>query len=331
MEQIALGDAGRTTTRLGFGCSSLMGAMGRRASLAILESAYEAGIRHFDVAPMYGYGEAEACLGEFLQHHRDQVTVTTKYGIPPAKNSSLISLARRIAGPIAKSIPSLKHRLAQAASAATRNPEQATFTPQQARASLERSLAALRTDHIDLWLLHEISAADLHDDALLSLLEQEVQRGTIGTFGIGSSSDKIPDLLVQHPDYCRNLQYEWSVLDPKTETTPSSPFRIHHRALTENFRSLHRALSEDKQLCRHWSASTNADLSNQETLAHLMLKAALVMNPNSVILFSSKNPLHIQLNVKTAADSSLEAPARELHRLVQTQRKQLSPAQAGTS
>jgi D-threo-aldose 1-dehydrogenase len=331
MEQIVLGDTGRTTTRLGFGCSSLMGAMGRRASLAILESAYGAGIRHFDVAPMYGYGEAEACLGEFLQRHRDHVTVTTKYGIPPAKNSSLISLARRIAGPIVKSIPSLKHRLARAASAATRNPEQATFKPQQARASLERSLAALRTGHIDLWLLHEISAADLHDGALLKFLEHEVQRGTIGTFGIGSSGDKIPALLAHHPAYCRNLQYEWSVLDPKIETTPSLPFRIHHRALTGNFRSLHRALSEDKQLCQHWSASTNADLSNPETLAHLMLKAALVMNPNSMILFSSKNPLHIQLNVKTSEDSSLEAPARELHRLVQTERNQLSTAQAGAS
>ncbi|WP_433964054.1 aldo/keto reductase [Tunturiibacter gelidiferens] len=86
MAQIPLGDTGRTTTRLGFGCSSLMGAMGRRASLAILESAYDAGIRHFDVAPMYGYGEAEGCLGEFLQRHRHQITVTTKYGIPPQKN-----------------------------------------------------------------------------------------------------------------------------------------------------------------------------------------------------------------------------------------------------
>ncbi|WP_353071583.1 aldo/keto reductase [Tunturiibacter gelidoferens] len=331
MEQIALGDTGRTTTRLGFGCSSLMGAMGRRASLAILESAYDAGIRHFDVAPMYGYGEAEGCLGEFLQRHRPQVTVTTKYGIPPAKNSSLISVARRVVGPLTKTLPSLKHRLALAANAATRTNEKTTFTPQQAKTSLEHSLVALRTDHIDLWLLHEISAADLHDDALLSLLEQEVQRGTIGTFGIGSSVDKIPSLLTEHPAYCRTLQYEWSVLDPEIETAPTSPFRIHHRALTENFRSLHRALSEDKQLCHRWSASTNADLNNPQDLAHLMLKAALVMNPKSVILFSSKNPRHIQLNVKTAEDRSLEAPAREFHRLVQTERNQLSLAQAGAS
>jgi len=324
MEQIQLGDTGRTTTRLGFGCSSLMGALGCRDSLALLESAYDAGVRHFDVAPMYGYGEAEGCLGEFLQRHRNQVTVTTKYGITPAKKSPLISLARRISRPILKSIPSVKHRLAQAANAATRTSEKATFTPHQAKASLQRSLAALRTDHIDLWLLHEATAADLQDDGLLSLLEEEVRRGTIGSFGIGSSADKIPSLFAQHPAYCRILQYEWSVVDPEVNPEALSPFRIHHRALTENFRFLHRALSDDKHLCQRWSASTNTDLSSPEHLAHLMLKAALVMNPESIILFSSKNPVHIQANLKTAEDRALDAPARELHRLVQTEWHPLS-------
>ena len=105
MEQIALGTTGRQTTRLGFGCASIMGATNRRDSLKLLETAYDAGIRHFDVAPMYGYGEAESCLGEFLQRHPGQITITTKYGIPPPKKSSLITLGRRIAGPIVKNLP----------------------------------------------------------------------------------------------------------------------------------------------------------------------------------------------------------------------------------
>jgi D-threo-aldose 1-dehydrogenase len=328
MQLIELADTGRTTTRLGFGCSSLMGAMGRRASLAILEAAYDAGIRHFDVAPMYGYGEAEGCLGEFLQRHRNQVTVTTKYGISPGKKSSLISAARRIAEPLIKTLPSLKHRLARAANAATRPNERATFTPQQAKTSLERSLAALRTDHIDLWLLHEATAADLRDDALLNLLEQERQRGTIGTFGLGSSADKIPSLLAERPSYCRTLQYEWSILDSNADATPAAPslpFRIHHRALTDNFRSLQRVLIEDKPLRQRWSASTNTDLSNPKDLAHLMLKAAVLMNAASIILFSSKNPHHIEANSKVADDPTLDAPAAALYHLVQSERDQLIP------
>jgi D-threo-aldose 1-dehydrogenase len=319
--QIALGTSGRQTTRLGFGCGNLMGATGRSDSLKLLETAYDAGIRHFDTAPMYGYGEAESCLGEFLERHRGEITVATKFGIAPPKKSAVIRLGRRIAGPIVKRLPGLKQRLAKAANAAIRHSERPAFTAAQARASLDRSLAALRTDRIDLWLLHEATALDLQDDSLLHLLEDLVQQGTLGTFGVGSSADKIPALLQERPAYCRTLQYEWSAFDPAIRQSPH--FRIHHRALTANFRTLHSALIKNKPLCERWSTSTGADLSNAETLAHLMLKAALVINPASIILFSSKNPAHIKANVRTAADSSLELPARQLHDLIQAERDQL--------
>ena len=322
MEQIALGTSGRHTTRLGFGCSSLMGATGRRDSLKLLETAYDAGIRHFDVAPMYGYGEAESCLGEFFQHHRGQITVTTKYGIPPGKNSALIKIGRRIAAPVIQQLPGLKQRLARVAKAATRNDERPAFTAAQAKASLDRSLTALRTDHIDLWLLHEVTARDLQDDTLLQLLEAEVEKGTIGGFGVGSSSDKIPTLLAERPSYCRALQYEWSALDAPIQ--PSAQFRIHHRALTNNFRSLHAFVLREKTLRQRWSAATDTDLSYPELLASLMLKASLVMNPASIILFSSKKPTHIHINVETASDITLERPARQLYALIQAERARLT-------
>jgi D-threo-aldose 1-dehydrogenase len=325
MQTILLADTNRQTTRLGFGCGSLMGATNRRESLKLLESAYDAGIRHFDVAPMYGYGEAEACLGEFLQHHRGQITVTTKYGIAPPKKSAIIKLGRSLAGPILKQLPSLKQSLAQAAKAATRDPtrshDRPVFTAAEAKASLDRSLTALRAEHIDLWLLHEVTAADLQDDSLLSLLQLEVKKGTIGAFGIGSSADKIPALLASHSAYCRTLQYEWSILDAPIQS--SAPFRIHHRALTANFRGLHATLSKNQPLCQRWSASTNTDLNNAESLAHLMLKASLIMNPTSIILFSSKKPAHIQANVELVDNTSLELPARQLYNLVQSERDQL--------
>jgi aryl-alcohol dehydrogenase-like predicted oxidoreductase len=326
MQTIPLADTGRQTTRLGFGCGNLMGAMNRRDSLRLLESAYDAGIRHFDVAPIYGYGEAEGCLGEFLQHHRGQITVTTKYGIAPPKKSAIIKLGRSIAGPILKQIPSLKHPLAKAAKAATHTSERPTFTATQAKASLDRSLLALRTGYIDLWLLHEVTSSDLEDDSLLELLEAEKKKGTIGAFGIGSSADKIPTLLAERPAYCRILQYEWSILDAPIQST--QPFRIHHRALTNNFSALHTALVKNKPLCQSWSQAINTDLSHPEALARLMLKASLVMNPSSIILFSSKNPKHIQSNVELAADPILELPARQLHTLVQSDPHPISPPQS---
>ncbi|HZY62676.1 MAG TPA: aldo/keto reductase [Edaphobacter sp.] len=324
MEKVALGNSGRQTTRLGFGCSSLMGAMGSRDSLAILEEAFNSGIRHFDVAPMYGYGHAEGCLGEFQQRHRNEITITTKYGIPAPKNASLVGIARPVVRAVLKRVPGLKQRLAGAARAVTHTPQKASFTAAQAKASLDRSLTALRTDRIDVWLLHEVEANDLQDDHLLHLLEEETTKGTIGTFGVGSEACKINELLTSHPAYCQILQYEWSVFDPPD--AENKPFCIHHRALTQNFRSIHHLLTSQTELCRRWSTEVGVDLSDQAQLASLMLKAALVMNPSSVILFSSKNPKHIRENVRIAGERGMEEPARKFYSLVRAERDKILPS-----
>ena len=317
METIQLGPTKRTTTRLGFGCSSLMGALSRRASLHLLHSAYDAGLRHFDVAPMYGYGEAEPCLGELLAKHRAGVTVTTKYGIAPPKNKSVLRMGRAIAGPLIRQFPAVKKRLASVAQSAAQPAPKATFTAEQAKASLEASLTALRTDHIDIWLLHEATADDLTDDRLLRLLEDSVAEGKIGAFGVGSDGSRIEELLTRRPEYCSVLQYEWSVFD--RSIPPGPPFRIHHRALTTRFTSLHAELIANPELCRRWSHHTQTDLADRINLAKLMLKASLIMNPHSVILFSSKDPRRIQANVSVASDVVLEQPALRLYELVQAE------------
>ncbi len=169
--------------------------MNRKESIAILEAAFDAGIRHFDVAPMYGFGQAENCVGDFLERHRPEVTVTTKYGIPPAKNQGLIGVARSIARPLVKALPGLKRGLSKVAGTATQPVEKASFTAAQAQESLDRSLRELRTERIDVWLLHEVTADDLRDEKLLQLLENCVAAGTIGMFGAGSERVKIEALL----------------------------------------------------------------------------------------------------------------------------------------
>lgn len=327
MQTIELATTGRTTTRLGYGCSSLMGALGRAESLRLLESAYDAGVRHFDVAPLYGFGQAEAVLGDLLQRHQD-ITVTTKYGIPPPPNPGLIGLARSIAKPVLNLAPGLRKRLAATAGKAFSGGGKAAFTAAEARASLERSLRELRTGRIDLWLLHEVTADDLrHADDLLHFLEDQVASGTLGAFGVGSERSRVETLATKRPAFCRVVQFEWSILDRPVRGIDS--FRIHHRALTENFRLLHARLLGDTSRAREWSSAVGADLSHPEVLAALMLKAALLENPHAILLFSSKNPTHMRRNVATAQDSRLDAPARTLFRLVQTTARELREIEAG--
>lgn len=316
MEQLELGNSGRRTSRLGYGCGSLMGATGLNESLSLLEHAFDAGIRHFDVAPMYGFGAAEGCLGRFLARHRAEATVTTKYGIPAARHRGLLNAARGAAGPVLRLFPGIKRRLAGVASQVAAPAERkASFTAAEAKQSLDRSLKELRTDRIDVWLLHEVEADDLADDKLLRFLQDAVAEGTIGTFGVGSSREKIPELLERRAEYCPVLQYEWSVFDKPLG--PVRAFTMHHRALTASFSTIHRDLSDHSDVCQRWSNEVGADLKQPEILAMLMLKASLLQNPCSVILFSSRRPGHILQNARIAEDAALSESARRLYSVIQ--------------
>src|SRR5262245_12759859 len=142
---------------LGFGCSALLGPKSRADGLALLEAAYDAGIRHFDVARSYGYGDAEGLLGEFLQGRRHEVTVTTKFGLQPMKSvarlRTLVGVGRRLM----RLSPMLRRALGARARSLVKS---GAFGVDEARSSLETSLRELKTERIDIYLLHQCSPED---------------------------------------------------------------------------------------------------------------------------------------------------------------------------
>lgn len=69
-------------TRLGFGCAHLPGRVTRRDALAVLETAFEAGIRHFDVALMYGDGQAEGIVGALARGRHNAALLSSTSGAP---------------------------------------------------------------------------------------------------------------------------------------------------------------------------------------------------------------------------------------------------------
>jgi D-threo-aldose 1-dehydrogenase len=70
--------------RLGFGSAPIGGLYAPVTDAegeAVVRHAWEIGVRYFDVAPMYGFGEAEIRLGRVLREHpRDEFALSTKVG-----------------------------------------------------------------------------------------------------------------------------------------------------------------------------------------------------------------------------------------------------------
>lgn len=287
------------TTGLGYGSSQLMGGITRRESIALIDQAFDSGIRHFDTAPSYGYGRAEGVLGEALLSKRAQVTIATKFGIRPPRKQGLIRIARSVALPLVKHIPSVKSRLALAAGSLK---ARARFLPNELRKSIEVSLAALRTDYIDILLLHEAILDDLNDE-LFTELERSVRDGKIRSFGIGSEAIAAAQIYKAERRFCPIMQFEWSVLSGQRPSYPES-FLITHRSLSENFARLREWLVANPAAARIWSKELGRDVARAPVLSQLMLAAARNANAEGITLFSSRSAENIRANARVMLDAS---------------------------
>jgi len=199
----------------------------------------------------------------------------------------------------------------------------ARFSPEEARQSLERSLAELVVERIDLWLLHEATADDLDQADLLPFLQQMQKQGRIGMYGLGAERSRVDAVWQRHREYCRALQFEWSVLDAGASTQETFPgaFCLHHRAVSGAFPVIRQWFTQDASLCRRWSDAVDTDLSQQDVLASLLLQAALTFHPDSVVLFSSRKPAHIQSNLRGLDDAGWRERPRRFCELVAEQQR----------
>jgi D-threo-aldose 1-dehydrogenase len=324
MKVIPLANTGRKTTELGFGRAALPRGSSDQA-MRLLDAAFDAGIRHFDVAPSYSDGAAEGYVGRFLTRHAGETTVPTKYGIlPSAMRPPYIRVAREVFGPLLRAlrrIPMAKTALAKSASAMNVS-SKAAFSPTQAKASLEHSLRQLGLDKVDLFLMHEATVTDLADEGLLDLLHDSVATNRIGAFGIVGKSSRIPSLLSERPAFCDVLQFDWTVFRPIMIS--KDVFRIHYWVFSQQLQSLHKSFMDQTELRRRWSDTVNMDLGNVQELAAVMLKAALVRCPDSIVLFASSNPANISRNVRVAENAALEYNALRFCELAATEGAALS-------
>jgi D-threo-aldose 1-dehydrogenase len=291
-----------TTTTIGFGGSNLLGPRSRAEGRALLETAFDAGIRHFDVARSYSSGDAESVVGDFLKSRRNQVTITTKFGLQPPNLAGglrpLIGLARRLM----KLSPGLRKVLGDRSRQMTRS---GAFGVEDARTSLEASLAALGVEHIDIYLLHEASSADCSPE-LLGFLNQAAAAGKIGRFGAGSEFPKVLEIARDHPEFSDVLQFENSAVFPNLKllrnSIPAAGFTISHGTFGRSIGLVQQYLTRYPNSLNVWKKEIEADCGNPGVLAALMLGAAVKANAEGIVLFSSTRPETIRGNVRSVEE-----------------------------
>lgn len=168
---------------LGFGTAPILGRAGARESRKALETAYDEGIRHFDTARSYGWGEAESLLGSFLKDKpRSSYTLVSKCGIVPVRRTRFLSFAKNVARKVLSAVPMVEPLVRRAAGSSSFRPT-STYDVGQLEKSVETSLSELRVDYLDVLLLHNFSPERMGLSEVITYFDKLRERGKIRKFG----------------------------------------------------------------------------------------------------------------------------------------------------
>lgn len=191
LPQIALGNGGPTIGSQGLGCmgmSEFYGDTDEIESRATLELALELGVTMFDTADVYGMGENERFLAPFIQAHRGQTVIATKFGYARTpENPDDWSLDNR---------------------------------PEFIRRAAEHSLQRLGIEVIDLYYMHRRSA-DVPLVESIGAMADLVAEGKVRALGLSAvSAEELREAHAVHP--IAVLQSEWSIFtrDIEAEIVP---------------------------------------------------------------------------------------------------------------
>lgn len=168
---------------LGFGCAALLGRASRKESFTALATAFDAGITFYDTARSYGYGGSEGLLGEFFAGRRDNAVICTKFGILPAAQGGWKQKIKPLARAMVRAVPALR-KAAQAQAASQFVGGQ--FDLATLKSSFETSLRQLRTDYVDMLILHAAPESVLAQDDLLEAMGRLVASGKVRMAGISA-------------------------------------------------------------------------------------------------------------------------------------------------
>jgi aryl-alcohol dehydrogenase-like predicted oxidoreductase len=186
MEKRQFGTTDLRASVLGLGCAALGSRTGRRVAMEAVSRAAALGVNFYDTAPFYGQGESERILGAVVCNRRHEFIVATKVGLYPSLLLRTAAVLKPMVRSALKAIPGARRQfLQQSVQGFMRSNNTVSFDAASIAKSVDSSLRRLRTDYIDLLLLHVTPPAGQIDTALEVMLRLK-QQGKIRHFGASS-------------------------------------------------------------------------------------------------------------------------------------------------
>jgi aryl-alcohol dehydrogenase-like predicted oxidoreductase len=185
----------KTPSRLAFGAAKL-GAFwqrGDREQRRAFEEALRLGLNLIDTADVYARGLSERLIGQILGSKRNEVILCTKAGqikTPWAALSAARSEPKQAARHLRAAVPG-------------RTPKDPSLVPRcfDSRyliGALEGSLRRLRTDHVEIFLLHSPNAQDIAHGAWRNAAQSLLAAGKILHFGISCDDQAAAQEALAH-------------------------------------------------------------------------------------------------------------------------------------
>lgn len=311
--------AKKTVSVLGLGCAPMLGKAGRRESLAALAAAYDAGITFYDTARSYGYGACEGLLGDFFQGaRRDSVVLCTKFGILPANPSGWKNKVKPLVRAVLRVAPGLRGAVRKQA-ASQFNPGQ--FSVETLRSSFETSLRELKTDYVDMLLMHNPPLSSAKQDDLLEAMGRLVDTGKVRMTGVSADGEVISAILNDHSPVLKAAQFPLNLfsmeLARQTPSAAESMFLIanHPFGGAEGIvrgRMELESLRQDKSLPKE--LREKLDPLDETLVPELVLNCILQATGVSVVIPSMLQPEHLKNNIRAVEQCRFSPAELELLR-----------------
>jgi D-threo-aldose 1-dehydrogenase len=324
MRTARLGDTGIETSVLGFGCADLFREPDSARRRRLFEAAVDAGIRHFDAAPMYGLGLVEGELGRFAQGRRDRLVIATKFGITPAPAARALARAQAPIRRLFEALPALRGQARPSATDPRSGAVGAVlyrasgYDARAARSSLERSLRELRTEYVDVLFLHDPRPGEVRSDDVRDYMESARAAGRIRAWGVAGEPESVVEAVHRLGGGVPILQLRGDIFERALRRVPlGTPTTILFGAIGRALPRILAHIRSDEAVRGRWSETIGVDCGRTEEVGSLLLRDALRENNGGPVLFSTTHPARIPTAVAaTEVDAESDVKVDALLALV---------------